>query len=485
MRLGQLLVGPGQRVSAVPRNRNHLVAQFPATGPAFRHPATGASFPSDPLPTLSNMCSLPTTSEPPPPTDPEQPKRSLEQLEREICELAAHLAAATCRWLLLLGEFDERLGWAEWGVVSCAHWLSWRCGIGLGAARQHVRVAKALRQLPLLREAFASGELSYSKARAITRVATPAIEGQLVELARHATGAQLEKLVRGYRSALAVSTSAAHDSYVRRALRHSWEDDGSLRLDCRLPAEDGALLLKALAMCEHVSADHPGPGRKADALVALARTALTSADADGRAHPCELVIHIDSESLTGERISEQAQLEDGPALAPETVRRLGCDAAAAVIIERDGKPVASGKRTRTIAPALRRALRARDRGCAFPGCTHTRYLHAHHIHHWARGGPTTLSNLVQLCSHHHRLVHEGGYQVSRARRGQLRFCRPNGTPIARVPTPPGASGPPLERQRGQRDLAIDAKTCMPRSAGDSIDYGIAVEGLLIRVLKPG
>ncbi len=150
----------------------------------------------------TDMCSLVCTSPEGPAaaggTDVEQPK-SLEALEREICALAAHLAAATCRWLLLVAEFDAREGWAEWGVTSCAHWLSWRCGIGLTAAREHVRVARVIRGLPLVQGEFAAGVLTYSKVRTLTRVASEkGAEAELVELARHATGAQLEKLCRQY-----------------------------------------------------------------------------------------------------------------------------------------------------------------------------------------------------------------------------------------------------------------------------------------------
>ena len=171
---------------------------------------------------------------------------SIEALEREICELAAHIAAATCRWLELVAEFDHRGGWAEWGVKSCAHWLSWRCSIGLVTARQHVRVAHRLRELPLVREAFARGELSYCKARALSRVATPETEAGLLEIARHATGAQLEKLVRGYAGALSATLATAQRVHDLRYLRWSWNDDGSLRLEGRLPAEDGALVVKAI-----------------------------------------------------------------------------------------------------------------------------------------------------------------------------------------------------------------------------------------------
>jgi hypothetical protein len=406
----------------------------------------------------------------------------LEQLEREICELAAHLAAATCRWLMLVAAFDERGGWAEWGVKSCAHWLSWRCSIGLGAAREHVRVGRRLQELERVRAAFATGELSYCKVRAITRVATPEIEEELVELALHASGAQVEKLIRGYRGALAVSLATARATLDRRFLNWWWNDDGSLQFNGRLPPDDGALLLSALRAAEAAEvelAEH----RHADALAALARSALAGglesrASGDG----CELVVHVDAEALAAEQTHAQAQLANGPALSPETVRRLGCDSSLVRIIERDGEPLSVGRRTRTIPPALRRALRARDRGCRFPGCAHERFLHAHHIHHWARGGETKLGNLVQLCSHHHRLVHEGGFRVESAGPAAFLFRRPDGSEIPPAPSCTSATGPAIEHQHPRPAPVIDAYTCMPRSAGDSIDYGIAVEGLLAKVL---
>jgi hypothetical protein len=424
----------------------------------------------------------------------ERAPRPLEALEREICELAAHLAAATCRWLELLGEFDDRLGWAEWGVRSCAHWLSWRCSIGLCAAREHVRVARRLRELSLVRQAFAAGELSYCKVRAITRIATATTESDLVELARHATGAQLEKVVRGYRGAMSATLSAANVAHHNRSLRYAWEQDGSLRIEGRLAAEDGALLIEALraagsemfaeSPAEPEAAREPVGARRADALVQMARAALATPAGDRRdGDPCEVVVHVDAATLTADTVQERAELKGGPAVAPETVRRLGCDAAVVAIVERDGRPLSVGRRRRTIPPALRRALRARDDGCAFPGCDHTRFLHAHHIHHWARGGPTSLENLVQLCSHHHRLVHEGGYRVQRAGPDQIRFRRPDGRPIPAGPTHPRLGGPRLEHQPWARALRIDDRTCMPRSAGQSLDYGIAVEGLLLRTLR--
>ena len=402
----------------------------------------------------------------------------MEELEREISELAAHLAAATCRWLLLVAEFDREGGWAEWGAKSCAQWLSWRCSIGRVTAREHVRVARRLAELPLVRQAFATGELSYCKVRAITRVATPEIEKELVELALHATGSQVEKLVRGLKGALAASTDAAQDAHARRGVRVSWEDDGSLRLEARLTADDGALVLAALKAAEEAEGGTPGnasEARRADALVSVARAAIPADEAPpeegGR---FELVVHVDVESLAGDQVADRCELDQGPVLAPETVRRLGCDGSVVRIIERDGRPLSVSRRKRAVSGRLRCALRSRDAGCQFPGCTHRRFLHAHHIHHWARGGPTTLDNLVQLCSHHHRLVHEGGFCVERGGKHAIRFRRPDGQVIARVPRGPGGSSPALVRGHEALGVDIDSKTCMPRSMGDPLDYDLAV-----------
>jgi hypothetical protein len=212
-----------------------------------------------------------------------------------------------------------------------------------------------------------------------------------------------------------------------------------------------------------------------------ARTALAAGAAErSGGDPCELVVHVDSQTLAADEIQSRSDLEEGPALAPETVRRLGCDARVVRIVERDGQPLSVGRRTRTIPPAIRLALRSRDRGCRFPGCTHTRFLHGHHIRHWARGGPTELDNLVQLCSYHHRLVHEGGFLAERAGPNSVRFRRPDGRLIPPVVTPTRRA--PQHRALG---VAIDSDTCCPRSAGDRLDYGIAVEGLLAKVLGPG
>ena len=347
-----------------------------------------------------------------------------------------------------------------------------------------------------MRDAFSRGELSYCKVRALTRAATPATEAGLLEIARHATGAQLEKLMRCYSGALSATLGAAQQAQERRYLRWSWEDDGSLRLEARLPADDGALVLNGLRAAEEMRCEEiattepmlasPAGAARADALVALARSAVSASPAGpAGADRCELVVHVDADTLASDDVGDRCHLADGPALAPETVRRLGCDAAVVRIVERDGRPLSVGRRTRTIPPALRRALRSRDDGCRFPGCTHDRFLHAHHIQHWARGGSTALENLVQLCSYHHRLVHEGGFRVEFSGRGSVRFRRPDGRVVAPTPECRRARGPALGEQHRARGIAVDANTCRPLSAGDRLDYGLAVEVLTARALAGG
>src|SRR5690606_30105460 len=169
------------------------------------------------------------------------------ELEAQITELAGHLNAANHRWLVLIAEFDRREGWADGSTRSCAHWLGWKCGIDQGAAREKVRVARALEALPKISAAMAGGELSYSKVRALSRVATPATEDTLLMIALHGTAAHVEKVVRHFRRA---QESIALDREARqlatRGLHYHYDDDGALVLQARLPAEAGALLVKAL-----------------------------------------------------------------------------------------------------------------------------------------------------------------------------------------------------------------------------------------------
>ena len=189
---------------------------------------------------------IPTKTTPTHPDYQDGYERRIEDLEQDITELFAHITAATYRWLTLLREFDEREGWAGDGVCSCAHWLNYRCGIAKSAAREKVRVARALGDLPEISAAFESGALSYSKVRAMTRVATPENEEYLLDIARHGTANQMEQLVRGYRGVQRDAELREKSRYERRSLKVSYDEDGSMVIRCRLPPEEGAVVLEAL-----------------------------------------------------------------------------------------------------------------------------------------------------------------------------------------------------------------------------------------------
>src|SRR5215211_3616601 len=191
----------------------------------------------------------------------------------------------------------------------------------------------------------------------------------------------------------------------------------------------------------------------------------------------QVVVHVDTTALADGDSAGRCELEEGPALPAETARRLACDASLVTIIERHGRPLSVGRKTRAIPQALHRALRSRDGGCRFPGCDRRRFVDAHHIQHWADGGETKLSNLVLLCRHHHRLLHEHGYRAERS--GQkVVFRRPDGKLIAHVPrSGPGERARLLEANRSL-GLEIGPETSVARSAGDRIDYDLNIGGLL-------
>jgi len=402
-----------------------------------------------------------------------------------ITELAGHLNAANARWLALIAEFDRRRGWAEWGVKSCAHWLNWKCGIALGAAREKLRTAHALVGLPRIAEAMAEGRLSFSKVRAITRVAEPANEDYLLGIGLNGTATHVEKLVRSYRRAKESQELSREAAQQRnRSLWWFHEPDGSLTIKARLPAEIGALFIKAIQAAEDskdVSAETfsdtcPTIGaRRVGALGRIAESFLATGDqelAGGERN--QIVVHVDAETLKHDH-EGRCELEDGPAVAAETARRLSCDASLISIVENEkGEPLNVGRRTRTIPPAIRRALNSRDRGCRFPGCTFTRYVDGHHVKHWAKGGETSLCNLVTLCRFHHRQVHEGRVVITCLDDGAFRFTRPNGETFE-SPQPLATS---WEDMIANQPVQITPRTAVSGWTGEDLDVDLAVDWLM-------
>ena len=437
------------------------------------------------------------------------PDPRLKLLADEIAELSAHLDAATARLLELIREFDARGGWNN-GFRSCAEWLSWRVSLDLGAAREKVRVARALGNLPRLAEALARGELSYAKVRALTRVATPDTEERLLAIGRAGTAAHIERIVRGWR--WMDRKAEAHDTALQhkaRALHVYQDEDGTVMVRGRLAPEVGALLIKALDAAREflyqrapvqgmdaadVSAEASVPveapsmeQQQADALALLAETALHHGiDPGAPGERYQVVVHVDASVLADPHHPGQSVLEDGVRVSAETSQRLACDASR-VVMRHDagGHVVEIGARTRTIPPALRRALQHRDRGCRFPGCA-VRFGQGHHLHHWAQGGATTLSNLALLCRRHHRAVHEEGYQIERRPDGGLEFRHPHGWLIPDVPPPADVPGDPAQAIRAQNEaqgLALDADTAKPGWLGERLDVRYVIDVLHPRARK--
>jgi hypothetical protein len=381
-----------------------------------------------------------------------------------IAETAAVIDVATHRFLSQLREFDRVDGWHRAGALSCAHWLSWRVGMDLGAAREKVRVARALEELPVIDAALRKGEISYSKVRAMTRVATAENEAELLGMARAATGAQLEKICRLKRMVNGLAGESARDVEGRRYVVERATEDGMVSIQMRLLPEEAARVMKALEVA--------GGGNRADGAVALADAALSGeiGEAGSVRPPVEVVVHVQAGDLEG-----RTELGDG--VSAEVSRRLLCDAGVVPMLEDErGKTIDVGRKTRTIPAALRRALDARDGGCRFPGCTNRIFTDAHHVEHWLDGGETNLDNTVLLCRRHHRYLHEHGFEVERVGEA-LVFRDPGGQVVPaqglrwEVAVDPAAVAGAWSGRR------VTAETNAPGWDGERVDYDLCVAAL--------
>jgi hypothetical protein len=456
-----------------------------------------------------------------------------ERLEARICELAGHLTAATCRFLELVADFDERHGWASWEMPSCAAWLSWKCQVAPGTAREQVRVARALKDLPVIREEFAAARLSYAKVRALTRIATPETERDLAAMATPMTAGQLERFAQAHRR-----VTRAEDADVRkqRRLAWGWVDDHVFTFRGLLPADGAAVVLQALRAArndlehphddDHDDHDAPGPGRDrvsaetrggklagqderdnldlgeekpppirkehaedlADALVeicaAYLRGKIVSAD---NADVYQVIIHAGTEAITtadgasAPGVSAETPVthpayplrchfEDGGAVSPAALRLIGCNATiSAMVHSADGGVLNVGRRTRKPSAALRRAVRERD-GCR---CRfpgcESRRTDAHHILYWSNGGETKLRNLISLCKAHHRIVHDKNIIITATGNG-IAFYTPEGVPIPPSPALPVPSGDIT----ACHNAAIIPSTIIPPNSGERLDLNMAI-----------
>jgi len=358
----------------------------------------------------------------------EQRVLSLRELAARITELAGHLNAAQYRWLSLIAEFDRRQGWSDGATQSCAHWLNWQCGIDLGAAREKVRVAHALEKLPRIAAAMARGELSYSKTRALTRVACEKTEEYFLNIALHGTAAHVEKLVRCYRRAKeSEELSREGQQQATRKVSYFYDEDGSLVLKARLPAEIGALVIKALDVAvndpavKDASAEMPPRqvtcgavvtvseerlsfgARRADALGRIAESFLQhGAEALSGGDRQQIVVHIDADTLH-EGCAGRCELEDGPSLPVETVRRLACDASIVSVLEdAQGEPLNVGRNYRRlrIMEGLRLSVRRSPKSTPLrPEISAEAAFEVLDAHHCAEGYPSIIIDSEETAAH--------------------------------------------------------------------------------------
>jgi hypothetical protein len=336
--------------------------------------------------------------------------------------------------LQALGELDGRDAQATWepdGAYSMAHWVKLHLGLSGWKAERWVDAGVALRGLPLVADALGSGELPIDKVVEITRFADPEEQDALVIWARSVSSGAIRKQgeLRSKRDAEEVATVE-----VERFCDWGYHYEGKgFWLEAQLPPAQGAVVASALDGLASEIPELPGEGqrgmgsRRASALVALCSGESPRSD-ESAVGPvrAEIVVHAQLEDLLDSEAN--AYVEEGPTIPTAAVRRLLCGSSVKTVIESfDGTIAGVGQRIREPSPALMRQLRHRDQECAFPGCGARRFTHAHHIDWWSHGGRTDLDNLVLICGHHHRLVHEHGWRVERDPGGDLSWFRPDGT----------------------------------------------------------
>lgn len=416
---------------------------------------------------------------------------STEEIGNRLAGYAGQVAALTARFLILLAEFDRRGGWGGDGIRSCAHWLSWRTGLSIRTAQDHVRVAHALTDLPLMCEAFEHGRLSYSKVRALTRVTTPDREAELLGTALSSTASQVERLVSAMRN-----IDRKKDEFERGAIDSRglwrWNLDGSLSVNLRLSSSDGAQFLAGvvraeyertrsgsdadLPMVEGITDSHGSNVREvsspdlwrnvptdiAPAAVAMAETMQAAVDVPEFVPGAEIVVH--------QQDNAESSLDGGPAIDSADVDELACGGAVRQVRHGNrGVVLAYGRKRRLPTRRLMRVLFERDRCCRHPGCGRTRYLHAHHVRFWSAGGTTDPGNLILLCSAHHRALHHGEFAIDSVGAQQFTFHRADGSIIENAP-PIQVSG------AWHPDGAVAADAVVPTNAG-RLDVGYATEVL--------
>lgn len=382
---------------------------------------------------------------------------SIEEIESQLVSWSARESAVKAELLGVLAEWMARRGWERWGCTSPQQWLSWKCGLGRVAASVHIRVAMALTGLPAIAAALADGRITWSKVRAITRVATPASEQEWLTFALAGTAEHVDRLVRSFRR---ITPADAEHQHTDRRFWTTQDDDGSTVLHAKLPTEIGAAIATGLRASVKPERGVPLAARMADRFV----EAVTG----GATIEPDLTIHVDAAVLDGE--PGVCATASGYAVAPEVALQAVCGGSVRWAIH-DGHEVVAVSRERRFGTAMqRRAAQARSRTCELDGCDDDgEDFDLHHVVPDAHGGRATHRNMRRLCKPHHRLVHLRGWRVQVLANGRVGFVDRDGRPVDhRIPTFAVRERPP-------------AGTPVPAWCGEPLDVNLALDALFSNV----
>ena len=351
-----------------------------------------------------------------------------EQLDQAADQLHG-IHNATLAELFAIGvEKERRNTLVSDGAKDLAGWFTLRFGLSYRTGSKWAEIARGLADLPHLRAAFASGEMSLDKVAAAVKFATPDNDELVATQLRSMSAAQVELAARRSRIP---SEDEERTAKRERRVTWRWSDGGTmLNLHARLTAEQGTRVTAALERTAKQMARRDDEGelslgqRMADGLAALASVQIAE-DADpDRAN---VLIHVDLDTLRSGRGA--AWTDDGAMFGSKTLGMLLCDARIQALVEdENGRPLGVGRTQRTPPTWLRRSIRARDRCCTFPGCGRTDFLTPHHIAEWTKDeGPTDPDNLVMLCPFHHWLVHHADWRIEGVPSEGVVFVGPKGT----------------------------------------------------------
>ncbi len=362
------------------------------------------------------------------------------------------ISAHQSQLLSAVAELDQRKAWRVDGATSMVAWLVQRCGVSAATAREWVTAAAKLPSLPKIADALSQGKLSFDQVKPLVEVAKPETDERLAEEATHWSAKQVRELAQAARNQ---SDDRSTGFYARRSLRF---DDRRRTLTGTLP-EDQYVVVKSSLIARAARSGRtrtPFEQRMADALVSICKadetgkaptpgkTAAGGQAGGARRNRPTVVVHADLSFLAG--AVGGAELDVMGPLSREVARRLACDAKVLVSADgADGRSLNLGRTRRDPSDAQRLEIRRRDKGCRFPGCTHTEFTDVHHVRHWVDGGPTDIENLVELCDQHHRCVHEMGWKISGNANVELTFQSPTGRRSTSTPSPSliaARDGPP-------------------------------------------